>query len=187
VETTGQASPTPATPWIYQWVNLTGAEVSGAEARISVRPGSGISATLAVSYADGDGIGATGTKTPLQSIDPLKSVLSIGYDSPGGRFGGKFIVTYGGQKEIAETLGSSCYPTAASTPTCFTGDDYVVLDVTAYVRILPDLTLRAGLFNLTDAKYWMWSDFRGLGKSSTVKDAYTQPGRNGSVSLSFRF
>lgn len=187
VETTGQASPTPATPWIYQWVNLTGAEISGAEARISVRPGSGISATLSVAYADGDAIGATGVKTPLQSIDPLKSVLGIGYDSPGGRFGGRFIVTYGGQKEIAETLGSSCYPTAASVPNCFTGDDYVVLDVTAYVRILPDLTLRAGLFNVTDEKYWMWSDFRGLARSSTVKDAYTQPGRNGSVSLSFRF
>jgi hemoglobin/transferrin/lactoferrin receptor protein len=187
IEITGQASPTPATPWIYQWVNLTGAEIRGAEARVSVRPGSGVSATLAVSYADGDGIGATGAKTPLQSVDPLKAVLGVGYDSPGNRFGGKLIATYGGQKEIGETLGSSCYPTPASTPACFTGDDYFVLDLTAYVRVLPELTIRAGLFNLTDRKYWMWSDFRGLGKSSAVKDAYTQPGRNGSVSISYRF
>ena len=187
VETTGQAFPTPATPWIYQWVNLTGAEISGAEARVSVRPGPGVSATLALSYADGDGIGATGTKTPLQSVDPLKAVLGVGYDGADNRWGGRLIATYGGQKEISETLGSSCYPTAAATPACFTGDDYFVFDLTAYVRVLPDLTVRAGIFNITDKKYWMWSDFRGLGKASTVKDAYTQPGRNGSVSISYRF
>ncbi|MFD2781273.1 hypothetical protein ACFS32_09240 [Novosphingobium pokkalii] len=48
-------------------------------------------------------------------------------------------------------------------------------------------TLRAGIFNILDKKYAWWSDVRGLAASSTVTDAYTQPGRNASVSLSYRF
>jgi hemoglobin/transferrin/lactoferrin receptor protein len=47
--------------------------------------------------------------------------------------------------------------------------------------------LRAGVFNLTDEKYWWWNDVRGLSSTSVVTDAYSQPGRNASVSLSVRF
>ena len=43
--------------------------------------------------------------------------------------------------------------------------------------------LRGGLFNVTDESYGWWSDVRGLSPTSTIKDAYTQPGRNGSVSV----
>ncbi|ATY34666.1 TonB-dependent receptor domain-containing protein [Sphingomonas psychrotolerans] len=192
IETTGRPFPVPGSPWIYQWVNLTGAEVSGFEARGEVRPAPGVSATLALAYAEGSAISATGAKTPLQSVDPFRAVLSLGYDDPGRAFGGRFAATYGGQKENKETRGSSCYPlpgtaTPVPTPACFRGDDYLVLDITAYWRVLPDITLRAGVFNLTDRKYWQWADIRGLATSSPIKDAYTQPGRNGSVSLSVRF
>ena len=61
------------------------------------------------------------------------------------------------------------------------------LDATAFVRIVEGLTLRAGVFNILDEKYAWWSDVRGLASTSTVTDAYTQPGRNVSASLSFRF
>jgi hypothetical protein len=44
-----------------------------------------------------------------------------------------------------------------------------------------------GLFNLADRKYWWWSDVRGLPSDSAVKDAYSQPGRNLSVSLTMQF
>lgn len=187
VEITGLPAGTAANPWIYQWVNLAGAEISGVEASAEVRPAAGVTARVSLSYTDGSGINAAGVKTPLQSIDPLRAVIGVGYDDPGKRFGGRVIATYGGQKENRETLGSSCYATVAATPNCFTGAEYVTLDITAYVRIVPDLTLRAGLFNVTDQKYWQWQDIRGLSTTSAIKDAYAQPGRNGSVSLSYRF
>lgn len=192
VETTGQAFPTPGSPWVYQWVNLTGAEVSGFEARGEVRPAPGLGASFALAYADGSAISATGVKTPLQSVDPFRAVMGLGYDDPARNFGGRLVATYGGRKENRETRGSACYPapTVANpnpVPACFTGNEYLVLDVTAYWRVLPGVTLRAGVFNLTDQKYWQWADIRGLGTSSPVKDAYTQPGRNGSVSISYRF
>ena len=48
------------------------------------------------------------------------------------------------------------------------------------------VTVRAGAFNVFDEKYGWWSDVRGLSDASTVKDAYTQPGRNFGLSLTLR-
>ena len=45
-------------------------------------------------------------------------------------------------------------------------------------------TLRAGIFNITDKKYFWWSDVRGLNSTSVVRDAYSQPGRNAGLSFS---
>jgi hemoglobin/transferrin/lactoferrin receptor protein len=62
-----------------------------------------------------------------------------------------------------------------------------VLDLTLFYRPVDMLTLRAGIFNITDETYAYWSDVRGLAATSSVTEAYTRPGRNASVSLSFRF
>jgi hemoglobin/transferrin/lactoferrin receptor protein len=43
------------------------------------------------------------------------------------------------------------------------------------------------VFIITDESYIWWSDVRGVTAGSTVLDAYTQPGRNVSVSLAYRF
>ena len=77
--------------------------------------------------------------------------------------------------------------TVCSGSTCFRPEAFTILDATAYLRIIDGLTLRGGVFNILDKKYSWWSDVRGLASNSTVTDAYTQPGRNASVSLSYRF
>ncbi|MDP3400310.1 MAG: TonB-dependent receptor, partial [Brevundimonas sp.] len=48
------------------------------------------------------------------------------------------------------------------------------------------VTARVGVFNVFDETYGWWSDVSGLSTSSTVLDAYTQPGRNVSISLTLR-
>ncbi|MGK6318538.1 TonB-dependent hemoglobin/transferrin/lactoferrin family receptor [Sphingomonas sp. DT-204] len=185
VETTGRPFPSPANPWIYQWVNRGRVKIDGAEARIEARPVSGVTASLAASYTVGDAIDPDGTRAPLQSIDPMKVVAGLGYDHADRRFGGRFSVTYVGQKELRRTAGMTCDVPPAGQ--CFTGAERFILDLTAYARLTDALTLRAGVFNITDEKYWWWSDIRGVAASSPIRDAYSQPGRNGSVSLSFRF
>ena len=92
------------------------------------------------------------------------------------RFGGQIIMTHSSQK------GANDAPTGAYRP-----DGSTILDATLFVKPVEGLTLRAGVFNITDEKYAWWSDVRGLAATSTVTDAYTQPGRNASVSLSYRF
>lgn len=171
---------TPADPAIYQFVNLDRARVKGAEARLEGRAPSGITGTLALSYATGDVIDPTGGKDPLSTIDPLKLVVGIGYRQRQGRFGGQLILTHSAQKELGRTIG-------LCAGECFRPDDFTILDATAFFKVIDGLTLRAGIFNLLDKKYSWWSDVRGLSASSTVADAYTQPGRNASISLSYRF
>jgi len=172
---------TPADPAIYQYINLDSVKVEGFEARLEGRAPSGIHATLALSYATGDVFdGGSTAASPLSTIDPLKLVVGIGYRQPEGRFGGQVIATHSARKELGRTTG-------VCTPSCFRPDDFTILDATAFVRVADSLTLRAGIFNILDKKYAWWSDVRGLASTSTVTDAYTQPGRNASASLSFRF
>lgn len=189
---------TPADPAIYQFVNLDRVRVKGAEARFEGRASSGLYTTLALSYAKGDIIEPDGTRTPLSTIDPLKLVAGVGYREREGRFGGQIIMTHAGRKEASRTEG-------LCTPTCFRPDAFTIIDATVFGRITDGLTLRAGVFNILDKKYSWWSDVRGLAMIQTPPpagspagtpgtfvtpasaDAYTQPGRNASVSLSFRF
>lgn len=171
---------TPADPAIYQFVNLDRARVKGAEARLEGRAPSGITGNIALSYASGDVIEPTGAKSPLSTIDPLKLVVGLGYRDREGRFGGQLILTHSAQKELDRTTG-------LCTGACFRPDNFTILDATAFFKVTNGLTLRAGLFNLLDKKYAWWSDVRGLSATSTVTDAYTQPGRNASVSLNYRF
>lgn len=189
---------TPADPAIYQFVNLDRVRVKGAEARFEGRASSGLYTTLALSYAKGDIVEPDGTRTPLSTIDPLKLVAGVGYREREGRFGGQIIMTHAGRKEASRAEG-------LCTPTCFRPDAFTILDATLFGRITDGLTLRAGVFNILDKKYSWWSDVRGLAMIQTPPpagspagvpgtfvtpasaDAYTQPGRNASVSLSYRF
>ena len=182
---------TPADPAVYQFVNLDRARVKGAEARFEGRASSGLYTTLALSYAKGNEILPDGTRAPLSTIDPLKLVAGVGYREPQGRFGGQLIMTHSARKEASRTEGV-CAPDE-----CYRPDGFTILDATAFVRIVEGLTLRAGVFNILDEKYAWWSDVRGRGTTTRVgmqvlpieviSDAWTQPGRNVSVSLSFRF
>ncbi|MCX7358719.1 MAG: TonB-dependent receptor, partial [Alphaproteobacteria bacterium] len=94
-----------------------------------------------------------------------------------GRFGGQAIVTYVTRKDNNDVvLGSTFRP-----------DAFAILDLTAYWNITDAATLRAGVFNATDETYWWWSDARGLTVPSANLEGFSQPGRNFSVSIAYRF
>ncbi|MFY7838169.1 MAG: TonB-dependent hemoglobin/transferrin/lactoferrin family receptor [Novosphingobium sp.] len=171
---------TPANPAVFQFVNLDRVNVKGAEARFEARAQSGLHANLALSYAHGDVIEPGGVRTPLSTVDPLKLVMGLGFRDPQGRFGGQIIATHSARKEDGRTTG-------LCTPSCFRPAAFTILDLVANARLFEGLTLRAGVFNLLDEKYAWWSDVRGLASTSAITDAFTQPGRNASVSLSYRF
>lgn len=164
-----------ADPIIFQYINLAKVKIEGVEGKLDLATGNGLTGQLAISYAKGDSI-RSGFSTPLATIDPLKLVVGIGYRDRADRFGGQLTLTHSARKEENRAA------TGAYRPDAFT-----ILDLTAYAKLIDGLTMRAGIFNLLDKKYAWWSDVRGLSATSTVTDAYTQPGRNASVSLSYRF
>ncbi|WP_431468957.1 TonB-dependent hemoglobin/transferrin/lactoferrin family receptor [Sphingosinithalassobacter sp. LHW66-3] len=171
---------TPMDPAVFQFVNLDRAEVEGLEGRFEGWTDSGFSGRVAIAYADGEVIDPSGSRNPLSSVDPLQLVIGGGWRDPGGRFGVDLTAVHAARKELEATSGLCSGP-------CYRPDSYTVLDMTAFVRLGGAVTLRGGIFNLTDVKYATWSDVRGLAESSPVTDAYTRPGRNGSVSISYRF
>ncbi|NJM36337.1 MAG: TonB-dependent receptor [Rhodomicrobium sp.] len=169
---------TPMDPAVFQFVNLSEVRIKGVEARLEAAWENGFGAIIAASASRGDQE-TDGLEAPLDSIEPWKLVAGLSYRDPGGRFGGRFSVTHSAEKNDArvnQTCGGACY-----TPEAFT-----LLDLTAYLNVTEHATFRIGVFNLTDETYSWWSDARGLGASSTVLDAYTQPGRNVSASISMR-
>ncbi|MEG3148738.1 TonB-dependent hemoglobin/transferrin/lactoferrin family receptor [Sphingomonas sp. ZT3P38] len=180
---------TPANPAVFQFINLNRVKIEGVEGKLEASSG-GFTGRLAASYAKGTVTGTGGVKSPLSTIDPVKLVAGIGYDAADRRFGGQLIATHAAQKSLSATTyvgttGEASICTGVGG--CFRPGGFTILDATAYVRLGDVVTLRAGIFNIFDKKYAWWSDVRGLADSSTVKDAYTQPGRNASVSLTAKF
>jgi hemoglobin/transferrin/lactoferrin receptor protein len=166
---------TVANPLIFQFVNLASAKIWGAEAKFSVVPVDGFTLDGAMAWAKGT-TERDGVEAPLESINPLKFVLGAGWDDSQRRFGARAIATFASGKEASRT---SFMPTAG----------YTVIDLTAYANIGEHFTVRAGLFNLLDATYIEWSDMRLANgtANAAVRGAWTQPGRNFSVSLTARF
>jgi len=173
---------TPMDPAQYQFVNLGEVEITGFEARADLTWENGFGLISSISIAEGD----QGDGAPLNSIEPLKLVAGLSYDEPEGRFGGQFIVTYSAEKDDGD-VAQECTDAFGSPSPCFVPDGFTILDVTGYWRLTEDAVFRVGVFNLTDETYWWWSDARGLDITNTALDAYTQPGRNVSASISYRF
>jgi hemoglobin/transferrin/lactoferrin receptor protein len=172
---------TPADPAVYQFVNFTDVEISGVEARANIWWDNGVSARFAAAYADGEINDPVNGARSLDTIDPVKVVLGLGYDDPAGRFGTQAIVTWSAARDQADTDNLGC------SGNCAVGDDFALLDLTAYWNVSERVTARIGLFNVLDEKYSWWSDVRGVAATSAVLDAYTQPGRNVGLSLALRY
>jgi hemoglobin/transferrin/lactoferrin receptor protein len=166
---------TPMDPAQYQFVNYDAVAIDGVEAKANFRMGNGFYSRFAIAYADGDILSPGQAPAPLDTIDPLNLVLGIGYRQPQGRFGGELIATHHARKSLDETDGG------------YRPDAFTILDATAFFAVTDALKLRAGIFNIFDENYAYWQDVRGLSATSTTTDAYTRPGRNASVSLSFQF
>ncbi|MFY9511725.1 MAG: TonB-dependent hemoglobin/transferrin/lactoferrin family receptor [Rubrivivax sp.] len=158
----------------YQSVNVNRAEIQGVEAAAAwiFLPGWTIEARYA--RAKGEQIASNGTATPLPTIEPDKGTLKLGYERA-GQWGGGLTVT--GQKSQHRPYASSLYIPKG----------YVVADLSGWWDITRQLQLSASIQNIGDATYIQWSDVRGQLATTTIADAYTQPGRNFSASVRYQF
>lgn len=174
---------TPQDPAVFQFVNFDAVEIEGLEARAELKLGRGWNARVAAAYANGDVIAPDGSRTPLDTIDPFNMVAGLGYRAPSGKFGGEVILTHNARKPADDLEQAPDGTDLFVRPGAST-----ILDLTAFYAVTERLKLRAGLFNLTDETYALWSDVRGLSISDAeVADAFTRPGRNLSLSASYRF
>lgn len=164
---------------VFQSQNIARVRIRGVELQGQLDLGAvgadGWQARLALAAARGDD---KTRGTPLNSIDPAKAVLGIGYE--GSRFGAELVGTFGQRKTRLAP------PNAAGTP-AFAPPGYGVLDLLTHVRLTDSMRLDFAVLNLADRTYWDWSDVPGVAASSPLVDRYSRPGRGFRLALRHAF
>ncbi|MBD1576604.1 TonB-dependent hemoglobin/transferrin/lactoferrin family receptor [Vibrio sp. S11_S32] len=161
----------------YSKSNIANAEIYGVEFSSTIlldqafNAPQGIYSKFSVAYAEGRD---KDSGDHLDSVAPLTGNVGVGYYSVNHTFGGLVNITMAASKNDW------------SQDDNFVAAGYSLVDLTTYYRPIQDLTLRAGLFNALDKKYWLYSDLNGK-KSGENQDFYTQSGRNWGVSLDYQF
>jgi len=164
-------------PATFQSVNIGRARISGFEVKGELDftdNGHGFSVPFAWGQTRGRD---RSNNRPLNSIDPRKLNLGLAYKAPAWSV--RLDAVHHAAKKRSDvdaaeiTTGGVQFLTPSAT----------TLDLSAQWRINRDLRLNASITNLTNKRYWMWSDVRGLTSTALIRDAYTQPGRSFNVSL----
>jgi hemoglobin/transferrin/lactoferrin receptor protein len=173
---------------IFQSTNISEAQIFGTTLNTEwplgvYNPGlEGVSFLFGTAFAWGQDLE---NDQPLDSVDPWKLMSGLRYTNK--KFGVELRNTFVGAKSsISETM-----------PTQFRPPQYNTIDLIGWVNVAPHAKVTLGLYNLTNEKYWVWQDVRGIdstgnapsGATSLVNqvDLFTQPGFTvrGSVSITF--
>ena len=174
---------TAADPRVFQTLNTERARITGIEVKgiYDWGPIAGGRVSTPFSWGRAKGVNRA-TGAPLNSIDPQQISLGVQYDT--AAWGLRADLRHHGAKKASDIDSAS----AVKAPnTQFTIGQATTLDLSAQWRLRKDLRLNVAVTNVTDRKYWLWPDVYGLAASSTVNDAYAQPGRSLKASLVMDF
>lgn len=149
-----------------QSVTLRGFELKGS-ARLSART------TLRAAYGQTRGTD-TARNLPLNSVNPARLVLGVDHRLGDWSLGASLSHS---AKKSASDIDTSGTANQFATPS------YTTLDLRASWQVNRSTRLSAAIHNLTDRKYWEWTNVRGIAANDPVLDAYTAPGRSLSVAL----
>ncbi|NWB31597.1 TonB-dependent receptor [Pseudomonas gingeri] len=173
----------------FQTANIKHATIKGAEAKgrldlDSFGAPQGLYTQGSVAYAYGRN---DDTGEPINSVNPLTGVFGLGYDQD--NYGALLSWTLVKRKDRVDDTTFNA-PDGLTSSKQFKTPGYGVIDLTGFYKVTDDVTVNAGLYNLTDKKYWNWDDVRGydgVGEAGAVSpanlDRLTAPGRNVSVNL----
>ena len=114
----------------------------------------------------------------LNSVDPLRVISSLRYDSPNNKWGAELIGTYVDRKHRVNFLTS---------PDQFVPGSYYSLDLIAYANVSKYVTANIGVYNLTDQRYFVWQDVIGLPATRTDIGRFAQPGMYVKAGFTIRF
>ncbi|KDE39961.1 TonB-dependent hemin, ferrichrome receptor [Nitrincola lacisaponensis] len=165
-------SGSPADPLTYQSINRSKVIVTGVEGSLRWKLDPVWAVSTGVSWHRGDSR-EDGEKSPLRTIDPAKWIAGLHYDQ-GGYYADLMLTHVEAKKRNPDPDG-------------YTPGSFTTLDLMGGWQINRNASIQAGVFNVTDESYTYWADVRDLGATSSVVDAYTQPGRNFKVSFNYQF
>ncbi|MDO4699288.1 MAG: TonB-dependent hemoglobin/transferrin/lactoferrin family receptor [Moraxella sp.] len=167
-----QNVPAPFRMQIY-YDNIAKARAYGAEVKASYQINDYLGVSGAAAWID------TKNKTadqPLSTAYPINGVLGVDYKQEQWDVGAKMRWAKKNNDVLLPVNGNSY----------FKAPGFAVFDVVASYRPVKNIELTAGVYNITDKKYWLSADTKGV-LDNAQKDRYTQPGRNFAVGAEFKF
>lgn len=105
---------------------------------------------------------------PLNSVGPAQMVVGIDWSPDGGNW----------QMRFMTTLTKRWSDRDESLAALFVPPGYALFDLFLSRRIGEVLRVHGGISNLTDRKYWMWSEVGGLDADDPVIPFLARPGRS---------
>ncbi|HHF3864145.1 TPA: TonB-dependent hemoglobin/transferrin/lactoferrin family receptor, partial [Haemophilus influenzae] len=135
---------------------------------------------------------------PMNAIQPKTMVYGLGYDHPSQKFGFNFYTTHVATKNPEDTYDIYAKDKKQTdTSIKWRSKSYTILDLIGYVQPIKNLTIRAGVYNLTNRKYITWDSARSIrsfGTSNVIEQTtglginrFYAPGRNYKMSVQFEF
>ncbi|HHF4681006.1 TPA: TonB-dependent hemoglobin/transferrin/lactoferrin family receptor, partial [Haemophilus influenzae] len=185
---------------LYQNINRDSAVVKGIEINSKVFLGKmakfmdGFNLSYKYTYQKGRMDG----NIPMNAIQPKTMVYGLGYDHPSQKFGFNFYTTHVATKNPEDTYDIYAKERGERDTTIkWRSKSYTILDLIGYVQPIKNLTIRAGVYNLTNRKYITWDSARSIrsfGTSNVIDqktglgiNRFYAPGRNYKMSVQFEF
>ncbi len=163
-------------------INLSRVRIYGTEARLvwDIVPGWRLAGALTYAHGQDEEL-----DRPLDSIEPTRLILAVTRDA--GRWGTEARLRAAQRvRRVNDCVTVACTGTGYSP--WFRPPGYGVLDVSAWYEPVKNARLVLAVNNLTDRKYWLWSDIRNAdARNPQGVDFYSQPGRNLSASFEYTF
>lgn len=178
-----------ANPTLFQTINIDKASIIGFEMKGSMAWGTFAGGKLSSPFSYGRTRGTNDSNgLPLNYIEPAKLTAGVKFETSSWDL--RLDMKHHAEKTLTEL--DSVFIPRSTTQLQFTTPSSTTFDLSGQWRIRKDLRLNFAIVNLTDQKYWHWSDVQGLASNPVapllpVMDAYTQPGRHLNMSLVAEF
>jgi len=151
--------------------NIARAKIYGAEFSVHKSFVNGFNTRAGLAFTRGVNME---TDRYLNSVAPLKAIVGIGYATE----------TWGVDALWTGVKGVSDKSTAS-----FKAPGYGLVDLTAWwePEQVKGLSIRAGIYNVFDRKYWDALNTKDANVTAGAEDYFTEPGRSFKISLTQRF
>ena len=184
----------------YQNVNRPNAKVTGFEIASQISLGNitklfnGFSLSYKYTYQKGRING----NIPMNAIQPRTAVYGVSYVHPDDKYGLDLYISHASAKNAEDTYNMFYKEEGKKETTIkWRSESYTTIDLLGYIKPIKNLTLRAGVYNLTNRKYITWDSARSIrpfGTSNMINqdtglgiNRFYAPGRNYRMSVQFEF
>ncbi|MEX2500169.1 MAG: TonB-dependent receptor [Wenzhouxiangellaceae bacterium] len=159
---------------LFQSINRDRVEIEGAELRAQQNLGYGFDLELAAEWTRGED---RNSDRSLAGISPPQAIAALSY-APTPVWEIRFITTATrSQRRLEDEQGEPLFSAPGST----------VFDLTGRWRITPDVNLSAGIFNLTDKRWFSHANVINRPVGDPTLPLLAQPGTNVRATLNWSF